>query len=762
MNSPISPAHTGGLPAVLDDWDARAVTRWLDALKLGQHARVFAEHGVLGTVLPLVDDEALADMGIRSVGQRIALLNAIYALKKKHGIPVHASQDYVPASFVSSDPSSLSTGQAVPDDSRITALELHVASLAQTLKALQRMLAPSTPAPLAAPCSACGRYTCSCSAPTPLSAPASATISAQVLPAPRRRKPPTSPHPPASPTSPASPPHSASSAPPGPLRLPTTTPGSAPAQIPMPHPDPSPSPRRGSASSPTSQSDPKETRDKEDKELAGSRTATPGTAPSGAPANRPESSAASKLTFDHGGGQGKDAAPAIEASGSSALASRSNGPGSVYKSFRVTMEDPTDKVLPAALKKYKIVDDWKQYVLFICYHRVPGASGAGDQERCMSLDERPLLLFQKLRDQNQNPVFMLRHIRDIKSPEAIARGKQVVAQAAREQLNEARKRAATEGQAIDSAASFLTTEDDAPPPVMQSLVAARREWVIASRMGLNPTIGDDMNLSVWAGPNVSLERASSARVAGPAANLSTLPTPTYAVAIYPYTKERADELNVTVGDSYIVLSKAKGWWIVQGDPMADGTGAYDYDLPGAPPSSLPGPVEGTRDLPLVRTTGWVPAGCLLETSHPLLGSSAPIRDLKRVTSLPIAPSLILSTSTPGIVLMSYDAQAFAAVASSPPSGPGSGAGPGAPTTTDQGEPWLLPKDTHLRVFKRYNHWSYCVQETGPFTRGWVPSWCTSLSLLHWFTALASITDPRLHAVIGKGSAKSRSGRGNTS
>jgi hypothetical protein len=40
---------------------------------------------------------------------------------------------------------------------------------------------------------------------------------------------------------------------------------------------------------------------------------------------------------------------------------------SAAKSFRVTLDDPCFKVLPAALKKYKINDDWKLYALFICY-----------------------------------------------------------------------------------------------------------------------------------------------------------------------------------------------------------------------------------------------------------------------------------------------------------------------------------------------------------------------------------------------------------
>ena len=38
-----------------------------------------------------------------------------------------------------------------------------------------------------------------------------------------------------------------------------------------------------------------------------------------------------------------------------------------FKSFKVSLDDPCWKVLPAALKKYKISDDWRQYVMFICY-----------------------------------------------------------------------------------------------------------------------------------------------------------------------------------------------------------------------------------------------------------------------------------------------------------------------------------------------------------------------------------------------------------
>ncbi|EAW19283.1 adaptor protein STE50 [Aspergillus fischeri NRRL 181] len=71
----------------------------------------------------------------------------------------------------------------------------------------------------------------------------------------------------------------------------------------------------------------------------------------------------------------------------------------IFKSFRVSMDDPCHKVLPAALKKYNINADWKQYALYIVY---------GDQERCLGLEERPLILFKQLEKEGRKPMFMLR------------------------------------------------------------------------------------------------------------------------------------------------------------------------------------------------------------------------------------------------------------------------------------------------------------------------------------------------------------------
>lgn len=89
--------------------------------------------------------------------------------------------------------------------------------------------------------------------------------------------------------------------------------------------------------------------------------------------------------------------------------------------------------------------------------------------------------------------------------------------------------------------------------------------------------------------------------------------------------------------------------------------------------------------------GWVPAGCLLETNVPVataIAEATATRGLNGESSpptsppgkTPILPLSILSTSFPGIALMDYK---------------------------KKGEEELdLAKDDSLRVFKRYNHWSY--------------------------------------------------------
>jgi protein STE50 len=71
----------------------------------------------------------------------------------------------------------------------------------------------------------------------------------------------------------------------------------------------------------------------------------------------------------------------------------------IFKSFRVSIDDPCHKVLPVALKKYNITADWRQYALYIVH---------GDQERCLGLNEKPLILFKQLDKDGRKPMFMLR------------------------------------------------------------------------------------------------------------------------------------------------------------------------------------------------------------------------------------------------------------------------------------------------------------------------------------------------------------------
>ncbi|EMD87893.1 hypothetical protein COCHEDRAFT_111035 [Bipolaris maydis C5] len=86
-------------------------------------------------------------------------------------------------------------------------------------------------------------------------------------------------------------------------------------------------------------------------------------------------------------------------SGTSSSTPSTNPQVEIFKSFRVSIDDPCHKVLPVALKKYNITADWRQYALYIVH---------GDQERCLGLNERPLILFKQLDKEGRKPMFMLR------------------------------------------------------------------------------------------------------------------------------------------------------------------------------------------------------------------------------------------------------------------------------------------------------------------------------------------------------------------
>ncbi|KAI8341554.1 hypothetical protein BD560DRAFT_412130 [Blakeslea trispora] len=79
------------------------------------------------------------------------------------------------------------------------------------------------------------------------------------------------------------------------------------------------------------------------------------------------------------------------------------------KNVRLLLDDPTSKVIISALRKYNVNSDWQQYALWIQYGQADNM-----QERALGYDEKPLRISQKLKETKQNPVFVLKHVKDNK------------------------------------------------------------------------------------------------------------------------------------------------------------------------------------------------------------------------------------------------------------------------------------------------------------------------------------------------------------
>lgn len=116
-------------------------------------------------------------------------------------------------------------------------------------------------------------------------------------------------------------------------------------------------------------------------------------------ANNSTNSQSNKMTATSAPRRMQTPAPDTPGGSGSGGGGGSNASVEIFKSFRVSMDDPCYKVLPAALKKYQINAPWDQYALYIVY---------GDQERCLGLDEKPLILFKQLDKEGKKPMFMLR------------------------------------------------------------------------------------------------------------------------------------------------------------------------------------------------------------------------------------------------------------------------------------------------------------------------------------------------------------------
>ncbi|MCJ1352032.1 MAG: Adaptor for signal transduction [Icmadophila ericetorum] len=72
-----------------------------------------------------------------------------------------------------------------------------------------------------------------------------------------------------------------------------------------------------------------------------------------------------------------------------------------FKNMRIGKEDTCEKMLPAAVRKHKITDNWHEYALFVF---------VDDQERRLGLQEKPLGIYSRLTREGKKVSFVLRKL----------------------------------------------------------------------------------------------------------------------------------------------------------------------------------------------------------------------------------------------------------------------------------------------------------------------------------------------------------------
>lgn len=310
----------------------------------------------------------------------------------------------------------------------------------------------------------------------------------------------------------------------------------------------------------------------------------------------------------------------------------------------VSSEDPCFVLLPAVFQLYHVQEDWRDYVLFATY---------GPTERCISYDECPLVVLYRMRETMPDTTLQLRPASEIESPWTIAQRK-ITGKWHGEPPNSPHKH-----DALHCRAARTVKEEVAGLLTMHAFERLRPD-------ALTP----------------------KTRMQGPAATLPAEPL-SYAVAIYPYESDREDEFDVRAGDTFIVLSKAKGWWALRRDSAADGRG--DVYLASS---------HAVAEI----WTGWVPAGCMLEIKRPLAQMvEAPLTLpepawLAHMIEAPIPVDAVVSQGTTAVALTDFVSKEHA---------------------------FRIAAHEQVRVFKRYNFWSYCIAEGPRAQRGWMPSWLIS-------------------------------------
>ncbi|KAI5285124.1 Adaptor for signal transduction, partial [Ascosphaera aggregata] len=402
-----------------------------------------ADNEIVGEALVALNHEELRELGVASAGHRLTILKRVYEIKRKHGVsfykghyvPITAEEDHDPVTKTEMSHLVQSIRQR---DVRIRSVEIELRKLADDYRRMREEFLPvvkmakdrSQPLPFQPAGSGNGNGNSSStltpdynsginteSASTlapekPIGSSLSRTLSKKLFPS---KHSPT--HAPslghdriATPVPPAAGVHDHPTL--DGLNTAFSSNGHLPSTLPNYNSHPSPKMNmntslNGNQPSPTSPNF-----------FNASRARTPhGEYPNEQPKDRlnspsshktPPTTTVTPATTSSGSG-GLHYAPSVRRGpGLSAMGSSSGVsshhhhdiPGiEATKSFRVTMDDPCYKVLPAALKKYNINEDWRLYALYIV---------CGEHERCLELDEKPLILFKQLDKEGRKPVFMLR------------------------------------------------------------------------------------------------------------------------------------------------------------------------------------------------------------------------------------------------------------------------------------------------------------------------------------------------------------------
>ncbi|KAK9448459.1 uncharacterized protein V1518DRAFT_395387 [Limtongia smithiae] len=379
--------HNHGLPPNVLYWDTADVAVFLEhRLGLPQYAPTFVENDITGEVLIHLSHEFLLDLDVQSVGHRLQILKAVYNLKIAQDLPIDPGE-FVPLALAEQDAErdSVDIDRLMKSlevrDRRIMLAEQEIkrlmdnyARLREDLLPIFKMVKESKPLPMPDPMAGSRRA----QNPATLGSVGGgaggggAVRHSMFMPS-------------LNPISPitASFPTSIAEQTTQPIAINGSTNGTSAS-------DSQP------GSPPVYHSSPPTVTQLQLQQQYRARL------PSGAP------SIASPLTFLSGPSTPSFASPSSPPAVSTiptvtSTPSSSSSLPEAFKNFKLKLDDPCYKVLPAVLKGHRINADWRQYALLVC---------VGDQERVLGMDERPLAVFKELQDAGQQPVFMLRAVQD--------------------------------------------------------------------------------------------------------------------------------------------------------------------------------------------------------------------------------------------------------------------------------------------------------------------------------------------------------------